>query len=267
MSKYILELKTFQATTFKQVIDALKEILMDVNFEFDEKGLKIMAMDTSHIVLIFAKMEADKFEEYKCNSKKGKVYVGLNMFKLHAIIKTITNNDTLTLFIEEDDPNKLGIKIENSEKNYKTTYKLFMLDIDILNVNIPPVDFHTIITMPTIYFQKIIRDMHNIAETIEIRSIDKYLQLSCKGEFCTQETIIGVDNNYSVNIKKNENNNIDDIIQGIFNLKYIAIFTKCTNLCQNVEIYLKQEYPLILSYDIANLGTIKLALSPEINNT
>ena len=54
-----------------------------------------------------------------------------------------------------------------------------MLDIDILNVNIPPVDFHTIITMPTIYFQKIIRDMHNIAETIEIRSIDKYLQLSC----------------------------------------------------------------------------------------
>ena len=141
-----------------------------------------------------------------------------------------------------------------------------MLDIDILNVNIPPVDFHTIITMPTIYFQKIIRDMHNIAETIEIRSIDKYLQLSCKGEFCTQETIIGVDNNYSVNIKKNETNNIDDIIQGVFNLKYIAIFTKCTNLCQNVEIYLKQEYPLILSYDIANLGTIKLALSPEINN-
>ena len=105
-----------------------------------------------------------------------------------------------------------------------------------------------------------------IAETIEIRSIDKYLQLSCKGEFCTQETIIGVDNNYSVNIKKNETNNIDDIIQGVFNLKYIAIFTKCTNLCQNVEIYLKQEYPLILSYDIANLGTIKLALSPEINN-
>jgi hypothetical protein len=32
-----------------------------------------------------------------------------------------------------------------------------------------------------------------------------------------------------------------------------------------VEIYLKQEYPLILSYDIANLGTIQLALSPEVN--
>lgn len=264
-STNILELKTFQATTFKQVVDALKEILMDVNFEFDETGLKIMAMDTSHVVLIFAKMEADKFEEYKCTGKNGKIIVGLNMFKLHAIIKTITNNDTLTLFIEESDPNKLGIRIENPEKNYKTTYKLFMLDINVLNVKIPPVDFHTTITMPTTYFQKIIRDMHNIAETLEIRSVDKFLHLSCKGEFCTQETIIGVDNNFSVNIKKNDSQ-VDDIIQGVFSLKYIAIFTKCTNLCQNVEIYLKQEYPLILSYDIANLGTIKLALSPEINN-
>ena len=259
----ILELKTFQATTFKQVIDALKEILMDVNFEFDENGLKIMAMDTSHVVLIFAKMDADKFEEYKCNAENGKIYVGLNMFKLHAIIKTITNNDTLTLFIENENRNQLGIRIENPDKNYKTTYKLFMLDIDILNVNIPPVNFHTTITMPTVYFQKIIRDMHNIAETLEIRSVDKYLYLSCKGEFCTQETTIGVDNNFSVNIKKKEE--LNNIIQGIFNLKYIAIFTKCTNLCQNVEIYLKQEYPLILSYDIANLGTIQLALSPEVN--
>ena len=32
----ILEIKTVQASTFKQVIDALKEILMDVNLEFGD---------------------------------------------------------------------------------------------------------------------------------------------------------------------------------------------------------------------------------------
>ena len=78
--------------------------------------------------------------------------------------------------------------------------------------------------------------------------------------------VIGIDNNYSVNIKQNDEKD-NNIIQGIFNLKYIAIFTKCTNLCEKVEIYLKQEYPLILCYKIANLGTIQLALSPEVNNT
>ena len=34
-SEYILNIKTIQASTFKQVIDALKEILMDVNLEID----------------------------------------------------------------------------------------------------------------------------------------------------------------------------------------------------------------------------------------
>lgn len=258
VTNYILELKTFQATTFKQVVDALKEILVDVNFEFDKDGLKILAMNTSHVVLIFAKMEADKFEFYKCSKQK---YVGLNMLKLHQIIKTISNNDTLTLFIEEDDPNKLGIQIENPDKNFKSIYKLSMLDIDVLSFDIPDIEFHTTINMPSTYFQKIIRDMHNIAEIIEIRSQNDYLELRCKGEFCTQKTVIGTDNNKTVSIKHDPSNS--EIIQGIFSLKYIAIFTKCTNLCPNVEIYLKHEYPIIMCYQIANLGTIKLCLSQE----
>ena len=60
------------------------EAVCDSYFEFDETGLKIMAMDTSHVVLIFAKMEADEFEFYKCTAESGKVFVGLNMFKLHS---------------------------------------------------------------------------------------------------------------------------------------------------------------------------------------
>jgi proliferating cell nuclear antigen len=185
------------------------------------------------------------------------------MLKLHMIIKTITNNDILTIFIEERDQNKLGIKIENPEKNLKTVYKLSMFDINILKIDIPPVDFSTTITMPSVYFQKLIRDMHNIAENIEIRNIEDKLFLSCKGEFCTQETVIGTENALNINIKQKKEDE-PSIIQGVYSLKYIAIFTKCTNLCSSVEIFLKNNYPLVLKYNIGNLGEIKLALS-QIN--
>ena len=39
----------------------------------------------------------------------------------------MTNNDTLTLFIEKSDVNKLGVRIENGEKNSITNYKLSLL--------------------------------------------------------------------------------------------------------------------------------------------
>jgi len=260
--KYLINIKTIQASIIKQVIDALKDILMDVNLEIDETGLKIMAMDNTHVVLIHLKLEADKFEEYFCEKK---MYIGVNMLKLHMLIKTIGTNDLLTLYIEKDDPNKLGIKISNNEKNVETNYKLSTIDIDVLSVTIPPVNFHTTITMPSSYLQKIIRDMHNISEYIEIRNIEKSLILKCKGDFCSQETILGSEKAQNITISK-QSEDIDtdqEIIQGVFSLKYLLIFTKCTNLCPTVEIYLKNSYPIILRYSIASLGEIKLCLAQQ----
>jgi proliferating cell nuclear antigen len=256
-NNYILEIKTIQASTIKSVIDAMKEILMDVNLEFDENGMKIVALDNTHIVLIHLKLQADKFESYYCMKK---LYVGINMLKFHMLIKTIQNGDILSLFIHKDDPNILGITIENNEKNVKTTYKLSMLDIDVVNVDIPPADFNTIITMPSAYLQKIIRDMHNLAEYIEIKNIGGKLILSCQGEFCCQETVLATETQ-NIQIKNNENT--QEIIQGIFSLKYLSIFTKCTNLCSTVEIYLKNSYPIILQYSIASMGSVKLCLAQK----
>ena len=45
MDNMILEIKTVQSAAFRVLTEALKEILTDANFEFDETGLKIMAME------------------------------------------------------------------------------------------------------------------------------------------------------------------------------------------------------------------------------
>ena len=47
---------------------------------------------------------------------------------LFKLIKTMNNNDTLSLYIEADDSNRLGIKIENGEKNTLTTYYLNLIE-------------------------------------------------------------------------------------------------------------------------------------------
>lgn len=253
----LLEIKTVQASTFKQVIDALKEILMDVNLEFDETGMKIIALDNTHVVLVHLKLDADRFETYRCAKK---LYVGINMLKLHMLIKTVSNNDVLTLFIDEEDPNNLGIRIENQEKNLRTTYKLAMLDIDVININIPPADFETIITMPSSDFQKIIRDMHNLSDFIEISNVESQLSFKCKGDFAQQETVIGADKNNSIQINKSTTKN-HEIIQGVYSLKYLSMFTRCTSLSPVVELFIKNSFPLVLQYAVASLGTIKLALA------
>lgn len=259
---YCLEIRTLQAVAMKVLVEALKELLTDTCIEFDDTGMKIVATDTTHVVLVHLKLDASKFEVYHCDSR---LAIGVNMLNMHKLIRTVNNNDQLTLFIDKDDMNHLGIKIENTEKNSKTTYKLNLLDLDHHNISVDPTNFTEVVTLPSADFQKICRDMYNLADYMEIKSIQNQLIFSCTGEFCCQETII-CDNDSTCVIgttaggdKKTSN----EIVQGVFSIRHLVLFTKCTNLCSAVELYLKNDYPLIIKYDVASLGTVCLALAPQ----
>jgi proliferating cell nuclear antigen len=250
---YSLEIKTVQSSAFKVLIEALKELLTDTVIEFTKTGIKIITTDTSHVILIHLKLYADKFEYYHCDKD---VKIGINMLNFYKVIKTINSNDTLTLFMNRNDNNKLGIRIENGEKNNKTTFEINLIELDNMAYEIPPVEFNSVITMPSSDFQKIVRDMHNIADYVEIKNANNEFILSCEGDFCKQETVLS-DNDF-VNIKS-ENNT--EIIQGVFSLKYLFLFSKCTNLSNHVQIFMKNDYPVIIEYNCASLGSIKLCLT------
>jgi hypothetical protein len=54
-----------------------------------------------------------------------------------------------------------------------------------------------------------------------------------------------------------------EIVQGYFLLKPLSLFTKCTGMSTDIMIYLKNNYPIVIEYDVAGLGEIKLALAPS----
>jgi proliferating cell nuclear antigen len=187
----------------------------------------------------------------------------LNMFKL---IKTMTNSEVLTLFIEKNNENKLGIIMEDNDKKSKTVYHMNLLDIENEDINAGDVEFDTQLTLPSGDFQKIIRDMINIGENIEIQSIGSELSLSCVGDFASQKTTLMPTTNDEKGLKypdPKSNAPPETPIQGVFSLKYLMLFTKCTNLCNQINLYIKNDYPLIIRYDVASLGSIKLCLAPN----
>ncbi len=257
-SETILEIRTVQSGAFKVLVEALKDLLTDTSIEFDPAvGMKILAMDSSHVVLVHMCLEASKFEYYHC---KERMCIGVNMMQLHKLIRSINNNDTLTLFMDGSDMNHLGVRIESADR--KTTFRLNLLDLDHSKITIDPVEFNSVIAMPSTDFQKIVRDMNNLAEHVEIQNINNQLIFKCTGDFCTQETVV-TDNEGASTPYTIQNKAENEIIQGIFSLKYLVLFSKCTNLCNTVQAFLKSDYPFIIVYQVASLGEIKLALAPQ----
>lgn len=258
MSDKIMELKTVQTGAFKTLIEAMKEILTDANIEFTDGAVKIITMDPTQTILVHLKLEKDSFEYYHC---KHKIVIGVNMLNFFKLIRTLTNNDALTLYVDNVNTNILGIRIENGEKNSLTNYYLNLIEVDETIYQIPPAQFESIITMPSGEFNKICRDMINLSEIIEIKSVGSQLIFSCKGEFASQETIIGETSNGLTFVKSGSE---DNIIQGYYNLKHLVLFAKCTNLCNSIEMYMKNNFPIVIKFTVGSLGSLKLALAPKI---
>jgi proliferating cell nuclear antigen len=161
--------------------------------------------------------------------------------------------------MKKSDTTKLGIEILNGEKQMVTRFHLNLIELDVHPIEIPPVQFSSIITMPSTDFQKIVRDMHTLGEIVEIQSASAELVFRCKGDYAEQETIFSIGANGLAQAKT-----ASDIVQGNFFLKHLVLFTKCTSLCSDISLYLKNDYPIIVEYNVAGLGEIKLALAPAL---
>jgi len=218
--KYVFMVKTVQSGAFRILIEALKEILTDTNLIFDKSGIKLVATDNSQIVLVHMKLLAENFEFFHCEEK---TRIGINMMNLFKLIKIMNNNETLSLFVEKCDKNRLGIKINNNDKKTQTLFKMNLLDISEDELSIPPAKFESELTLPSIDFQKIIRDMSNIGENVEIKSVETSLLLNCVGDFASQETIL-LETQEGLNYSKNASST--EPIQGIFSLKLFMFIYK-----------------------------------------
>jgi proliferating cell nuclear antigen len=265
-SKNILTIQTVQISPFRTLMTALKDILLETNITFTPSGIKIINMDKSHTILAHLSLKADRFETFEC--KMDKIIIGVNMLHLFKLINTIDNDDTLTIYIEEVDYSDgvvqyLGLKFENGDIKQQKIQKLRLIEPDTEELSVPEVAFSSVLNLPSVDFQKIIRDLSCISDKIEIRSIatedGAELIFKCRGGFAEAEIRRAESDGSMKYIQKQANHKI---IQGEFSLKNLGYFIKCTNLCNQIEIFLENNRPLVVKYNVASLGEINLALAP-----
>ncbi len=151
----------------------------------------------------------------------------------------------------------LGLKFENGDIKQCKTQKLRLIEPDNEELAVPNVTFASILNLPSTDFQKIIRDLSIISDKLEIKSVGNELIFKCQGQFAKAEIRRSESGGHMEFIQKDPNK----IIQGEFSLKNLGYFIKCTNLCSQIEMYLENDLPLVVKYNVASLGEIKLCLA------
>ena len=100
--------------------------------------------------------------------------------------------------------------------------------------------------------------MSCISDKLEIKSVGNELIFKCSGNFASAEIHRAeADGSMEFVLKQDSSK----VIQGEFSLKNLSYFIKCTNLCNQIEMYLENDLPFVVKYNIASLGEIKLGVS------
>ncbi|MEW5312813.1 MAG: hypothetical protein WDW38_004419 [Sanguina aurantia] len=257
----MFEARLPQASVLKKIVDVLKELVKECNFEISSEGIKLQAMDQSHVCLVTFQLRADGFEEgnFRCD-KPG--HLGINVENLQKILKCAGNEDALSLKAD-DGGDVLTLMFESSNRERISDFDLKLMSIDTETLDIPDQEYASEIKMPSTEYQRICRDLGSIGDTVAVSTSKEGVKFSTQGDVGTANITC----RHSTASEKDDENVTVLIAEPVcltFALRYLNNFAKATSLSPCVRIGLSKDVPVSVEYLIGDLGYMKFFLAPKI---
>lgn len=108
-----------EASILKKVLDAIKDLVNEANFECNSEGINLQAMDTSHVALVSLYLQSDGFESYRCDRS---ISLGINIGSLTKIMRCANTDDKVTMRSEDESSTVTFIFEDPSKKQKTNTY-------------------------------------------------------------------------------------------------------------------------------------------------
>lgn len=217
-------------------------------------GIRILRLTQDKAVLIKLILDAVKFESFKCTEPK--IMIGIDVTQLHGMLKSINDSDPITLYMNRD--NKSVLHIHSSSENNghieETDLEICLMEVGNQEMPLPRAEFQNKITMASDKFHTICKNLNNNSVHVEITSIDNEISFKGKSEGGK------ISRTYKDDISKKDKQNL--VIQGNYELRNLMYFSKCNKLCPTIDIYLKNDFPLVLVISVATLGKMYIFLTP-----
>ncbi|KAL3463355.1 Mysoin-binding motif of peroxisomes-domain-containing protein [Aspergillus heterothallicus] len=244
----------------EMVVDAIKDLVQYCNFDCNDSGIALQAMDNSHVALVSMLLKAEGFSPYRCDRN---IPLGIDLVSLTKVLRAAQNDDILTLKAD-DSPDVVNLMFESAETDRLSEYDIKLMDIDQEHLAIPETEYAATVEMPAGEFQRICRDLNNLSESVVIEATKEGVKFSCQGDIGSGAVTI----RQHTSVDKPEQNVsivLSEPVALTFSLKYLVNFCKATNLSDKVSLCLSQEVPLLVEYSLGS-GHLRFYLAPKIGD-
>eukprot|EP00210_Caulerpa_lentillifera_P001915 g1842.t1 len=188
----------------------------------------------------------------------------MSISNLVKVLKCCENDDTLTIKADETQ-DKVILCIESQDAYKESKFELSLMEILAEKLTIPKSSYPVQISMPSVAFAKIVRDLSSIGDSIVISVTKRGVNFSTVGSIGKAEI--------TCSPHKSDDMDTDDVtiemteaVSAQFAAKYLSSFCKATPLSERVVLRLAPERPIAVQYHIEDMGHIIYYLAPKIED-
>jgi len=257
----MFEARLVQGNLLKKVLESLKDLLKEATWDCSDSGIQLQAMDNSHVSLVSVNLRADGFDKFRCDRQ---LSMGMSLDSMSKILKCAANDDIITVKAQ-DQADTVNFMFESPNQEKVSDYEMKLMNLDQEHLGIPETDYAAVIKMPAGEFQRVVRDLSQFGESVVISCTKEGVKFSAAGD-------IGVGNiklAQTANVDKEEEAvtiEMQEPVTLTFACRYLNMFTKASCLAPQVSLSMSPDVPLVVEYNIGEIGHIRYYLAPKIED-
>ncbi|KYN32251.1 Proliferating cell nuclear antigen [Trachymyrmex septentrionalis] len=271
----MFEARLVQSAILKKVLDAVKDLLTEATFECSDSGIQVQAMDNAHVSLVSLNLRSDGFDKYRCDRN---LSMGMSISCMSKILRCAGAEDTVTLRAW-DNPESVVFIFESPNKEKLAEYEMKLINMDQEHLGIPKVytviihqvialqetSYSCVVKMPTAEFTRICRDLSQFGESITFACSKEGIKFSASGDYGSANIKLA----QTADADKEEEAvivNMQEPVKLTFSCRYLNCFVKAGPLCNQVQLSMSDDVPLVCEYKIGDIGHIRYYLAPKIDD-
>jgi proliferating cell nuclear antigen len=241
-----------ESKVLKTCVGMMVNLIEEAAFKFTPDGIKMKAMDPSHIALVDFELPVTAFVEYNF---KQPIVLGINLLEMNKIISRGKAEDELILELDEKQ-NRLGLTFKGI-----STRRLSLPLIDVREAELPEPKLQFTATAEVLagVIQDGLKDAEIVGDNVRFELSENGLVISAESDKGTTELKLGKGDKGLAKLS------IKQPARAMFNIKYLTDITKAASATDIITVNLGMDLPIQMDFPVAEgRGRLRFLLAPRI---
>lgn len=246
--------KMADSKIWKTCVGAAVNLIEEAAFKFTPEGIKMRAMDPSHVALVDFELPAGVFVEYDV---KQPAVLGINLAEMNKIMSRTKPQDEL-IFELDQERNRLGLTFKGASTRRMV---LPLIDVSETELPEPKIQFTAKAEVLAGVLQDGIKDAEVVGDNVGFAINDDGFFISAESDKGTAELKLVKGDKALVKL------DVRQPASATFNIKYLSDMTKAASSSDIMIINLGTDLPIQLDFPVAEgKGRLRFLLAPRIES-